>query len=125
MKKSIFALLLSHSSLIAISQDLSVSSSINDSVAPGQYHYFIEGSVILNEGMTCFVELMDSSLSNVIFSGHFAYDTPEDSNLPGFEYNAMEKHYRFDLGNYDSELNVLKIWTTMGNETINEVLIQK
>lgn len=125
MKKKIFVLLFSLLPLLGTAQNLSVSSSINDSVAPGQYHYFIEGSMILDSGMELFIELLDSSQSNVIFSGHFSFDSPEESSLPEFGYDAMEKHYKLDLGIYDSEQYVLKMWTTKNDTIINELMVQK
>jgi hypothetical protein len=111
--------------LSASAQDFSISTSIADSIGLNEFRYKPEGSVILESGTELIVELYDPLQSNLLFTGSYSFDNPSSSTIPGFLYNDSEKRYSMDLGNYNSNQNILKMWTVKNGTIINQLMYQE
>lgn len=110
---------------VASAQEFSISTSITDSVGLNEFHYHFEGSVVLENGMELFVELFDSSQTNLLLTGSYSIDNPFLSTIPGFLYNDFEKHYTMDLGLFNSNQNILKMWTVKNGVIVNQLIYQE
>jgi len=111
-------------SLLVSAQDLSISPSITDVADDNQFNYRVEGSVVIEPGTEFIVELYDPS-QNVLFSGYYSFDTPYSSTIPEFMYNASENHYSMNLGNYETDKNLIKVWTVKNGGVVSELTYQK
>lgn len=120
MKATLFATFLTLSSA-AFSQSFSIALSINSPVESGAFHYFIEGSAILEQEQVLHFQLFDPSHTSLLSEGEFAMDLSANS-IPDFIYDDQTKIYSFDLGEYASPHNIIRIWVTENDVMVNELI---
>ena len=97
-----------------------------DSIAPGNYHYHINGTLEFPQGSTFHFELMkvDSVLTSR-YTYSCALQNTSFTNEGGFTFNQADHTFSFSPGNFDEPSLLLHIWLEKDGVLSKQIYFQK